>query len=619
MNPVQVVSEINGPRIFTKASFQRSISVPVNWVELLSSETEETEEEEELERERVKYVKSSLFGRPRAAIKGTKTSNCEEHILKSLVGAQAAEIETSNDKKSNMSGSQRSSMISNISSTLTNTSHQLVNRNKVSTDSEAGMVRSPAGSPGSSRLSSLTRISGEAVPACPVQTTEGSILHSETKGGGMDWRTAYRVPMFSADGSVIVGYRQNSALILNRLNQLSFNDCLIDTVVSKAKDGDVLDGDRGCHEGPEELADQTLQACVIQIPGYDVGEVIGHGGFCCVRKAIHLDTGLPVAIKIVDKACLFDPKDRDRVDREVRVLRQLGGHVSIVALLETFESREYIYLVQEYCGGGSLLDLVRHKRRLSEDESASLFQQLLAALQYCHRRGIVHRDVKLENILLDDHGEVRLIDFGLCGYYVPDKTLRCHCGSPSYAAPEIVARQDYLAPPVDVWSAGVVLFAMLTGYLPFYAKDKRELSRKILRGEWTAPAWISPTALDLLQRMLCVDPRERISLEGIWKHPWVEGAKRWKPPGDGDQGLIRARTDPETGAHIPDPEVVAEWAIGNCFGNSEIRCQDNIPCLLRSLRLRECTALTAGYYLLFNKKSDKIRRKKLKVVPRRKA
>jgi len=332
-----------------------------------------------------------------------------------------------------------------------------------------------------------------------------------------------------------------------------------------------------------------------------------------VRHAIHLDTGLPVAIKIVDKSCLRDPKDRDRVDREVRVLRQLGGHVSVVALLETFESETYVYLVQEYCSGGSLLDLVRQKRRLCEDLCATLFQQLLAALQHCHRRGIVHRDIKLENILLDDHGELRLIDFGLCGYYIPGKTLRCHCGSPSYAAPEIVARHDYLAPPVDVWSAGVVLFAMLTGYLPFYAKDKRELSRKILCGEWQAPEWISTAALDLLQRMLCIDPRERILLEEIWKHPWVEGAKRWNPPGDGDGGMIRARTDPETGAQIPDPEVVAEWAMP-CFGDSGIRCQNNVPALLRSLRLRECTALTAGYHLLFNKKAEQQRRHRRKAT-----
>ena len=239
----------------------------------------------------------------------------------------------------------------------------------------------------------------------------------------------------------------------------------------------------------------------------------------------------------------------------------------------------------EYCAGGSLLDYVREKRRLSENEASMLFQQLLAALEHCHWRGVVHRDIKLENVLLDGHGGVKLIDFGLCGYYVHDKPLRCHCGSPSYAAPEIVARKDYMAGPVDVWSAGVVLYAMLAGYLPFQAKDKKSLSTKIIKATWTSPSCASAAAVDLLERMLTLNPEERICLNEIWAHPWVVNGPRWEGNGEGPNGLMRTTVDGEVAdawVHISNTEYTGI----------------TMSTLLRALRLKECNATTAGYHLL---------------------
>ncbi|KFM27498.1 MAP/microtubule affinity-regulating kinase 3 [Auxenochlorella protothecoides] len=240
------------------------------------------------------------------------------------------------------------------------------------------------------------------------------------------------------------------------------------------------------------------------LPGYVLGPVAGKGGFCTVRRALHAATGAQVAVKIIEKARLRDATDRERVEREVRVMRALNNHVNIVRVLESAETADAVYVVMEHCTGGSLLDHVRERKCLRDGEAALVFQQLLAALGHCHGAGIVHRDVKLENILFDGAGGVQLIDFGLCGFFVPGRRLRCHCGSPSYAAPEIVARREYDAPPVDVWSLGVVLFAMLAGYLPFHSKDKKALSAKIVAGAFRFPAWVDPQARDLLSRMLTV-------------------------------------------------------------------------------------------------------------------
>ncbi|KAL6785808.1 SNRK1B [Auxenochlorella protothecoides x Auxenochlorella symbiontica] len=325
------------------------------------------------------------------------------------------------------------------------------------------------------------------------------------------------------------------------------------------------------------------------LPGYVLGPVAGKGGFCTVRRALHAATGAQVAVKIIEKARLRDATDRERVEREVRVMRALNNHVNIVRVLESAETADAIYVVMEHCTGGSLLDHVRERKCLRDGEAALVFQQLLAALGHCHGAGIVHRDVKLENILFDGAGGVQLIDFGLCGFFVPGRRLRCHCGSPSYAAPEIVARREYDAPPVDVWSLGVVLFAMLAGYLPFHSKDKKALSAKIVAGAFRFPAWVDPQARDLLSRMLTVDPGARATLAECAVHPWVARGPRWAPPGVGAARLLRLPGDEATGAVTPDPEVlrVARAAFGL------------EPCAVeRAVRAREASPLAATYLLL---------------------
>jgi 5'-AMP-activated protein kinase catalytic alpha subunit len=223
--------------------------------------------------------------------------------------------------------------------------------------------------------------------------------------------------------------------------------------------------------------------------GYALGAVVGQGGFCKVRVGTHQLTGARVAVKVIDKKALTDANDRRRVGREVRVLKRLACG-AVIRLFDVVTAPAHIFVVMEYADGGSLLDHVRSAGRLAEPAACRIFQQLLAGVSFCHAHGVIHRDVKLENALLDRDGNVKLIDFGLAALVPSLSTpLRVHCGSPSYAAPEIVARKPYLGPPVDVWSLGVVLFACAAGFLPFHAPPgaKTELSAKILKGQFTIP------------------------------------------------------------------------------------------------------------------------------------
>ena len=306
------------------------------------------------------------------------------------------------------------------------------------------------------------------------------------------------------------------------------------------------------------------------LPGYTVGRVVGEGGFCQVRLAVHRASRRRVAVKVVDTAKAGAAAggggaagaaaggddaagEARRALREVRVLRRLGGHACVVKLFDAVEDapRGRLHLVMEYAAGGSLLDHVRARRRLGEPEAAHLLQQLASALAYCHANDVVHRDVKLENVLLDGRGGAKLIDFGLAAFFAPGRRLRVHCGSPSYAAPEIVARRAYEGPPVDVWSLGVVLFAALAGHLPFHSPtgDKRELCARILAGGYAAPEWLSPGARDLLGRMLTVDPERRATLREVAAHAWTRGAgPRWERPPSVFAVSVDAATGAVTGA-----------------------------------------------------------------------
>lgn len=180
------------------------------------------------------------------------------------------------------------------------------------------------------------------------------------------------------------------------------------------------------------------------------------------------------------------------------------------------------YLVVEYVEGGELFEYLARKGRLPEEEAISFFRQIISGIDYCHRFNICHRDLKPENILLDKHNNVKIADFGMAAMQPTGSLLHTSCGSPHYAAPEIISGNPYNGASADIWSAGIILFALLTGYLPFDDDNLRRLLAKVKTGHFTMPEGLSTDAKGLLWHILEVEPSKRITLNQIWEHPLVK-------------------------------------------------------------------------------------------------
>ncbi len=176
----------------------------------------------------------------------------------------------------------------------------------------------------------------------------------------------------------------------------------------------------------------------------------------------------------------------------------------------------------EYASGGELFDYIVANTRLKEEEASKYFQQINAGVEYIHQLNIVHRDLKPENLLLDHNKNIKIVDFGLSNTYSQGELLKTACGSPCYAAPEMIAGKKYLGANVDIWSSGVIMFALICGFLPFEDPDTSKLYKKILSGEFKIPSFVSKDAADLMQKILNTDPEKRYKITDIRKHPWFE-------------------------------------------------------------------------------------------------
>ncbi|XP_069123059.1 maternal embryonic leucine zipper kinase-like isoform X1 [Argopecten irradians] len=314
---------------------------------------------------------------------------------------------------------------------------------------------------------------------------------------------------------------------------------------------------------------------------YHLRETIGSGGFAKVKLAYHALTGEKVAIKIMDKKSLGE--DLPRVKTEIEAMKVLC-HQHICKLFQVIETDTKFFMVLEYCPEGELFDYIVSKDRLEEDEARIFFRQIVSAVGYIHSQGYAHRDLKPENLLLDEDQNLKLIDFGLCAK--PKGGMENHlytcCGSPAYAAPELVSGKEYLGSEADLWSMGILLYALLCGYLPFDDEKIPQLYRKIQSGKYDSPSWLSDESKDLIALMLKVDPKRRITIQQLINHPWL--TKSFNIPVEWQSKYKRK---------LLDDDCITELAVH--YGKTKKDMESTVS-------EWKYDYLTATYFLLFEKK-----------------
>ncbi|XP_075872574.1 MAP/microtubule affinity-regulating kinase 3-like [Nelusetta ayraudi] len=312
------------------------------------------------------------------------------------------------------------------------------------------------------------------------------------------------------------------------------------------------------------------------VGNYRLLKTIGKGNFAKVKLARHVRTGREVAIKIIDKTQL-NPTSLQKLFREVKIMKILN-HPNIVKLFEVIETEKTLYLVMEYASGGEVFDYLVAHGRMKEKEARAKFRQIVSAVQYCHQKRIVHRDLKAENLLLDADMNIKIADFGFSNEFTMGGKLDTFCGSPPYAAPELFQGKKYDGPEVDVWSLGVILYTLVSGSLPFDGQNLKELRERVLRGKYRIPFYMSTDCENLLKRFLVLNPGKRGTLEQIMKDRWINAGS--------DEDDMKPFTEPEL--DIKDQKRI-ELMVG--MGYSREKIND-------SLAKMKYDDITATYLLL---------------------
>ncbi|MCQ2815646.1 MAG: serine/threonine-protein kinase [archaeon] len=259
---------------------------------------------------------------------------------------------------------------------------------------------------------------------------------------------------------------------------------------------------------------------------YKIFKVIGEGAFGKVKLGIHLESGTNVAVKILEKRRIKEKDDKIRVSREIKILQTLS-HQNIISVNEILQTKEKYYIVMEYCEGGELFNYITKRGRLSLKQSAFFFYQIINGLEYLHSKQIVHRDLKPENLLLSRNNVLKITDFGLSNFYSKGDLLSTPCGSPCYASPEMVTGKKYDGVKIDIWSTGIILYAMICGYLPFEDKDHDILFEKISECKVEYPSELMDNdSIDILSKILVNDPSKRISIDLIKEHSFYLRGKK---------------------------------------------------------------------------------------------
>ncbi|KAL0969016.1 hypothetical protein UPYG_G00221600 [Umbra pygmaea] len=337
---------------------------------------------------------------------------------------------------------------------------------------------------------------------------------------------------------------------------------------------------------------RTRNSCVDEQPhvgNYRLLKTIGKGNFAKVKLARHILTGREVAIKIIDKTQL-NPNSLQKLFREVRIMKLLN-HPNIVKLFEVIETERTLYLVMEYASGGEVFDYLVAHGRMKEKEARAKFRQIVSAVQYCHQKNIVHRDLKAENLLLDADMNIKIADFGFSNEFTMGNKLDTFCGSPPYAAPELFQGKKYDGPEVDVWSLGVILYTLVSGSLPFDGQNLKELRERVLRGKYRIPFYMSTDCENLLKRFLVLNPAKRGTLEvredsenQIMKDRWINAGT--------EEDELKPFVEPEQ--DITDQKRI-DVMMGMGYSLEEIR---------ESLVKMKYDEITATYLLLGRKTSE---------------
>ncbi|XP_059049866.1 5'-AMP-activated protein kinase catalytic subunit alpha-2 [Achroia grisella] len=260
---------------------------------------------------------------------------------------------------------------------------------------------------------------------------------------------------------------------------------------------------------------------IVKIGHYTLGATLGVGTFGKVKIGEHQLTKHKVAVKILNRQKIKSLDVVGKIKREIQNLK-LFRHPHIIKLYQVISTPTDIFMIMEYVSGGELFDYIVKRGKLQEHEARRFFQQIISGVDYCHRHMIVHRDLKPENLLLDHNMHVKIADFGLSNMMMDGEFLRTSCGSPNYAAPEVISGKLYAGPEVDVWSCGVILYALLCGTLPFDDEHVPTLFRKIKSGIFPIPEYLNKSVVSLLCTMLQVDPMKRANIEDVKKHDWFQ-------------------------------------------------------------------------------------------------
>jgi len=254
---------------------------------------------------------------------------------------------------------------------------------------------------------------------------------------------------------------------------------------------------------------------------YKYGRLLGKGAFGKVNLSLHVLTGRLVAIKSINKSKLTNERQKRKIQIETTIMKTLSKSNNIVKIFETYETKKHYCIVMEYICAGDLLSYIKKRGKLTEQVAKFIFKQIILTLQYIHNHNIVHRDIKLDNILIDLDNNIKICDFGVSKIIKNNDVMVEQCGTPAYIAPEILLNRGYEGFGVDIWSAGVVLYAMLSGTVPFKGNNIKDLHDLIIKGEYTPVKEISKEATHLLKCILEVDPKKRITTKDILVHPWL--------------------------------------------------------------------------------------------------